>query len=153
MLKTLNLSLIIDGISGRLILMTSEMNEAIGALLARMVTLATEIATSPQTWNEHIAPVLLRSMVDAYITLAWIFNDPLDRSRKFILYGLGQAKLGMEHRKVQLEADGIDPNNDLIIKATESWINSQRYTFLTEIDSWRLGQSEIPGEWQKRLIA
>ena len=48
-------------------------------------------------------------MVDAYITLAWIFDDPLERSRKFLLYGLGQAKLSNEHRKAQLQADGIDP--------------------------------------------
>ena len=71
----------------------AEKHEVIGALLARIVTLATELAVSTQIWNEHIAPVLLRTMVDAYITLAWIFNDPLERSRKFLSYGLGQAKL------------------------------------------------------------
>ena len=112
----------------------AEKHEVIGALLARMVTLATELAVSPQIWNEHIAPVLLRTMVDAYITLAWIFNDPLERSRKFLLYGLGQAKLSNEHRKAQLQADGIDPQNDPVVKATEGWINSQRYLFLTEVN-------------------
>lgn len=112
----------------------AEKYEVIGALLARMVTLATELAVSPQIWNEHIAPVLLRTMVDAYITLAWIFNDPLERSRKFLLYGLGQAKLSNEHRKAQLLADGIDPQNDPVVKATEGWINSQRYLFLTEVN-------------------
>jgi len=112
----------------------AEKHEVIGALLARMVTLSTELAVSPQIWNEHIAPVLLRTMVDAYITLAWIFGDPLERSRKFLLYGLGQAKLSIEHRKTQLQADGIDPQNDIAVKSTEGWVNSQRYLFLTEVN-------------------
>jgi hypothetical protein len=116
----------------------SEMHEVIGALLARMVTLATELAFAPQIWNEHIAPIILRSMADAYISLAWIFGDPLERSRKYILYGLGQAKLGVEHRKTQLEIDGVNVGDDMIIQATESWINIQRYIFLTEVNlgSW-----------------
>ena len=36
----------------------AEKHEVIGALLARMVPV-TELAVSPQIWNEHIAPVLL----------------------------------------------------------------------------------------------
>ena len=71
----------------------TEVHEVVGALLARQVTLATQLAGSPAIWNGHVAPVLLRTMVDAYITLAWILKKPLDRSRKFILHGLGQEKL------------------------------------------------------------
>src|SRR2546423_11640354 len=67
-----------------------EMYEVIGALLARQLTLAVEFAMSPSIWNMHIAPLILRSMADNYINLAWIFQEPLDRSRKFIIYGLGQ---------------------------------------------------------------
>ncbi len=111
-----------------------EKHEVIGALLARMVTLATELAVSPQIWNEHIAPVLLRTMVDGYITLAWIFDDPVERSRRFLLFGLGQEKKSLEHRKEQLQRDGIDPQVDPIVKATEDWINRQRYVFLTEVN-------------------
>jgi hypothetical protein len=116
----------------------AEMHEVIGALLARMVTLATELASAPQIWNEHIAPMILRSMADAYISLAWIFGDPLERARKYVLYGLGQAKLGIEHRKAQLENDGVNVGDDMIIQAAESWINMQRYIFLTEVNlgSW-----------------
>lgn len=67
-----------------------EMYEVIGALLARQVTLATSLALSPENWNQHVAPLLLRSMADNYITLAWIFCEPIERSRKFLYYGLGQ---------------------------------------------------------------
>lgn len=104
-----------------------EMHEVIGALLARQVSLATHLALSPTVWNGHIGPLVLRSMTDAYITLAWIFKDyPLARSIKFIEFGLGQAKLQLEHRKKQVEADGRVAKDDPIIKGTEAWINEQR---------------------------
>src|ERR1044071_7099807 len=67
-----------------------EVHEVVGALMARQVTLAVHLAEAPSIWNGHIAPLILRTMTDNYINLAWIFNDPLDRSRKFILHGLGQ---------------------------------------------------------------
>ena len=119
-------------------LVEREMYEVIGGLLARQVTLATQLAYAPSIWNGHVAPIILRTMIDTYISLAWIFDDPLDRTQKYILYGLGQEKLNIEHRKAALAADGHDPEEDPLVKATEEWINSQRYTFLTEVNivSW-----------------
>lgn len=115
-----------------------EMHEVIGALLARQVTLATQLAQAPSIWNGHIAPLILRTMTDAYINLAWIFIEPLDRARKFILHGLGQEKLEIEHGKAQLEANGKDVKSDFLIKFKEDWLNSQRFEFLTEVNigSW-----------------
>jgi len=100
-----------------------EVGEVCAALLARQTRLGIEFARSPGTWNGHIAPVLLRSMVDLLINLKWVLEDPVDRSRKFILYGLGQAKLQIEHRKVQLEADGYDPDDDPVIEVFKSRID------------------------------
>jgi hypothetical protein len=116
----------------------NEIHEVIGALLARQVTLAGQIATCPSTWNGHIAPIILRAMADVYISLAWVLKDPLGRSRKFILYGLGQAKLQLEHRKAQIGEREKTPQEKMLIEASEAWINSQRFTFLTEvtIGSW-----------------
>lgn len=115
-----------------------EVHEVIGALLARQVTLAQELIESPRIWNEHLAPVVLRCMADVYISLAWILLDPLDRSRRFILYGLGQEKLLLEHRQEQLRKDGKDPTEDPAVQVQEQWINSQQFTFLTEVNvgSW-----------------
>jgi len=115
-----------------------EMYEVIGALMARQVTLAIQLAISPSIWNGHVAPLILRSMTDNYINLAWIFGDPLDRSRKFMLHGLGQEKLVLEHQKARLTKEGKDAENDPLIKEWEEWLNTQRYTFLTEVNigSW-----------------
>lgn len=119
-------------------LVNREMYEVIGALLARQVTLATQLANALTIWNGHLAPIILRTMADIYIILAWIFGDPLERSRKFILYGLGQEKLEIEHMKVQLKAAGEDVDDHSLIKLREEWLNSQRFTFLTEVNigSW-----------------
>ncbi len=116
----------------------NEVHEVVGALLARQVTLARQMAESPQIWNDHTASIILRAMADVYISLAWILKEPLDRSRKFILYGLGQAKLELEHQKAQIGDREPTPEEKMLIEAREVWINSQRFTFLTEVNvgSW-----------------
>jgi len=113
-----------------------EKHEVVGALLARQVTLVTQLASSPSIWNGHIAPLLLRAMVDNYINLAWILKqDTLERAKKFIEHGLGQQKLVIEHRKQELKRKGIkDIDNEPLVKMSEEWINSQRYTFLTTVN-------------------
>lgn len=115
-----------------------EKYEVIGALMARQVSLASNLASTPSIWNAHIAPIILRTMVDTYITLAWIFEDPINRARKFILYGLGREKLMLEHYKTHFKSLGEDVENHPFILGIEGWINSQRFTFLTEVDvgSW-----------------
>lgn len=122
----------------RLDLTKPELHEVVGALVARQVTFATQIARSPGIWNPHIAPLLLRSMTDAYITLAWILKNQVERSQKFVLHGLGQQKLTLEHRKASLAAEGRDPAEDPEVKAYEAWLNAQRFDFLTEVNigSW-----------------
>jgi hypothetical protein len=119
-------------------LTNNELHEVIGALLGRQVTLARQMAECPPIWNGHIAPIILRAMADVYITLAWVLKEPLSRSRKFILYGLGQAKLQLEHRKAQIGDREPTPEEKMLIQASEAWINSQRFTFLTEVNvgSW-----------------
>jgi hypothetical protein len=77
-------------------------------------------------------------MVDTYITFAWIFLEPVERARQFILHGLGQEKLVIEHHRVHLQNAGEDPDENPLIQAMERWLNSQRFTFLTEVNvgSW-----------------
>ena len=99
-------------------LFDKHVHEAIGGLLARQATLAIELAKSPMMWNGNAAPLILRCMTDAYITLAWILEDPIDRAKKYIEYGLGQEKLFIEYRK--------------------AWLNSQLAEWATDVNvgSW-----------------
>ena len=114
-------------------------HEVAGALLARQATLTVQLAHSPNVWNGHVAPLFLRSMVDAHISLAWVLRDPGERARQFVLYGLGQTKLQIEHFKDH-QAQVAEPDPDLaqMIETHESWLNSQRRDFMTEVNvgSW-----------------
>lgn len=116
----------------------AEAHEVIFALLARQVTLSNELARSPSNWNGHTAPLFLRAMADVFINLAWVCQKPDERSKKFILHGLGQAKLEVEHRRENLTTQNLSSQEAEIIEATEDWINEQRATFLTDINlgSW-----------------
>lgn len=118
-------------------LSSGEVHEVVGGLLARQATLAIELVGNPACWSAHIAPMLLRAMVDLHINLAWILEEPVERSREFILFGLGQTKLQIEHRKANW-GDESNPSDKEMVEAMESWLNSQRYSFLTDVNvgSW-----------------
>jgi hypothetical protein len=110
-------------------------HEVSGALIARQATLAIYLARSPSTWNGHVAPLYLRAMVDAHISLAWVLGDPAPRAKEFILYGLGQEKLFIEHLKAgRTGTDEDDPRIDEMIKMREGWLNSQRRDFMVEVN-------------------
>lgn len=114
----------------------SEVYEVLGGLLARQTTLSIQLAENPNIWNPHIAPIILRSMIDAHITFAWILIDDFEKKAKqYILYGLGQEKKLVEHFKNEL-ADNPDLKD--MIEFKEKWIEAQRYPFLTEVNlgSW-----------------
>ena len=112
-----------------------EVFNVITALLARQATLAIELASAPQLWNQHSAPLFLRAMTDVHITLSWILLDPKARARQYIDHGLGQAVLELEHRKKALES-AADSKEDMkrIIRAYEAWIDAQKWNFLVEVN-------------------
>jgi hypothetical protein len=116
----------------------SEQYEVIGAIMARQVSIVINFANNSSIWNGHIAPLIMRSLIDNYINFAWILIDPLERSRQFIYYGLGQEKLMLEHYKKQFEGEAVPDDIQAVIDSIESWINSQRYSFLTDVSfkSW-----------------
>jgi hypothetical protein len=109
-------------------------HEVIGGMLARQVTLAKEVASAPLLWNGHSAPILLRAMADVYINIAWLLLDPGARCLRFISFGLGQAKLELEHRRAEI-GDRVPISEEAaIIEASERWIETQRAYFLQDVD-------------------
>src|SRR3546814_7115868 len=56
-------------------------HEVIGGMLARQATLAKDVARAPMLWTGNSAPILLRAMADAYINIAWLLLDPVERCR------------------------------------------------------------------------
>lgn len=108
------------------------------ALLARQVTLATQFASAPQIWTGHSAPLFFRPMTDVQITLEWITAEPLSRSKSYIEYGLGQAKLQVEHWKKALENEPQNENLQQGVKNIAEWIDSQHLSALVNVNvgSW-----------------
>jgi len=110
-----------------------EVYEVVGGILARQISIGFGFIESRASWNENVAPIIMRSMIDNYINFAWILQDPLERSKRFIYFGLGQEKLIVEHRKKDMESRDNLPNEKMMIEHSENWINAHRYTFLTEV--------------------
>ena len=114
-----------------------EAYSVIGALLSRQVTLSIQMARSPGILNGHSAPLFLRAMTDLHIALSWIMLDLQDRSKKYILHGLGEEKLLIEHYKKELE-DNPDIHDkeslEAMIDLKSRWINSQRRDFMVEVN-------------------
>ena len=110
------------------------LHEAIGGLMARQTTLATQLAQAPAVWNGHVASLILRTMTDTYITLAWIFQDPEKRTEGYVKYGLGQRKLWLEHFKASLVERGEkEPENNPFVKAITEQLNAERFEHITEV--------------------
>ena len=117
----------------------AEAYEVCGGLIARQASLSTQLAMSPGIWNGHIAPLVLRAMTDAHITLAWILREPVLRSKQYILHGLGQEKLSIAHLEQHVAAV-TSPSEQVIalLEAKKAWLGNQRHDFLTEVNlgSW-----------------
>ncbi|MCY4377646.1 MAG: DUF5677 domain-containing protein [Spirochaetaceae bacterium] len=120
-----------------------DLHAVVGGLLSRQVTLAAELARAPSCWNYHVGPLFLRAMAEVHITVAWILHDPnqqIDRCKKYIDFGLGQQKLELERRRTTIKERDRDPTDEEVawMEVQEQWINSQRATFLTEVNvgSW-----------------
>lgn len=113
-----------------------EVFNVVTTLLARQATLAIEMASAPQLWNGHSAPLFLRAMTEVHITLSWILQDAGARARQYIEHGLGQAVLALEHRKKEMECADAESKKMLekAISAEEAWINTQKWSFLVNVN-------------------
>ena len=115
--------------------------EVIVSLLARQTTLAMELAGAPGAWTGHLAPLVLRSMADVFISLAWILKDPGGRALRFIDDGLGAIKLQIAHQERALsECDDADDRQEMeaMITLWREWLATQRLDALVEVNlgSW-----------------
>lgn len=122
-------------VSWKISLEEEESFGVIGGLLARQCSLACSVASSLHLWNYAFGPVVLRAMAENHINLAWILEDPKERSGAFIKYGLGQAKLDLAHRRKAMELHGEDTSS---LRDEELWLSVQRLETLTAVNlgSW-----------------
>lgn len=112
-----------------------EKYEVVFGLLSRQATLSIQLAENPGIWTGHIAPLILRSMIDAHISLKWILGDVGTRSRQYVLYGLGQEKLNVENLKERVKEGDSEY---AMVMAREDWLERERAGYLTDVNlgSW-----------------
>jgi hypothetical protein len=110
-------------------------------LLARQGTLTIKLALCPPLWDGHVAPMLLRGMVECLVTARWIMLDPLLRATEYISYALGQAKLTLSHMQNEIEGEQDPETKERLLsfaQMQESWIVSQRLIQFIDVNlgSW-----------------
>lgn len=113
-------------------------NSVFSALVARQSALALGMAESPLTWNGHIAPLILRSMIDLLITIRWIAMSPRERSAEYVNYGLGSEKLLTAHYQKRIEEGEDSEVIRKIAEANLAWIEAQQFQMFVEVNlgSW-----------------
>lgn len=131
-----------------------EFFEVVGGLLTRQANLTIQFAKNPDIWNPHIAPLVLRTQIDTYITLAWILeSNSLERSQNYILYGLGQEKLQIEHLQSILDERRSEEEITIrvFIELRKKWLNDQLFDFLTEVDVGNWSGEKDPLIWLHKI--
>ena len=73
-------------------------------------------------------------MADTFINLAWLLLEPKVRSLKYISFGLGQAKLELEHRRAEIGKRELTSEQAILLDEGERWIDTQRANFLQDVD-------------------
>lgn len=112
-----------------------EVNEVLGGLLARQLSLATNIARNPHGWNVHLLPALLRCMAEVYINFCWIVLDKPQRCRQFIEYGLGQEKLAIAHYRESLSQEAEhDPDAEQFVRMREMLLENEKASFMVPVN-------------------
>jgi hypothetical protein len=86
----------------------------LGGLLCRQVNFSIHITSAPGLWNEQMAPLLLRPMLETHLKVAWILEDPITRSA-----GIAKADLIGAITKIQrLEESTREPGEN-----DNSWLS------------------------------
>lgn len=105
--------------------------EVIWGLVSRQCSFVNEMSYSCLTWNQFFLPIVMRCMVENYINISWILQQPSHRAKMFIKYGLGRETKHLEYLKLKADKSEKDLQ---FIQQTENWINQQSFTFLNEIN-------------------
>lgn len=116
-------------------------NQCLGGLLSRQCIFVLEMLRTPNNCTHHIAPILLRCMIEVYITISWILQKPEERTLGYIEYGIGQQKLINEHLKNHIESQErseIREEHEKILEATNRWVDAQMADWAIEVNvgSW-----------------
>lgn len=101
----------------------------VGAMLARQVYFTIQFVSSPRLWNKHTGPLILRPMMETYLKLAWIAQDPVVRctgiARADLLGGISRLSQ-LKEKIASLDLDeGLDQSDAFIKMHNDELLNFQ----------------------------
>ncbi len=108
-----------------------EVQSVYGGLLSRQCMLGTMLARRIDYWDNLIAPLILRAMVEVAINMSWTSIDPVARCSKFVSFGLGQSKLALEHAR---NLESIFQESKESVDAQALWLSAQRHEIFTDVN-------------------
>ena len=112
------------------------------ALVGRAGSLFIGLGISPLSWTGTTAPLALRAMIEAYIDLKYITQEPQERAAKYIEHGLGQEKQALHSLEQSAEKKRRSEDLEAMIKERirmgEGLINERQAEWATDIirESW-----------------
>lgn len=91
-------------------------------LFNRIFNLSKRLLQVFEYWNDELGKVVLRSIIDSYILLAWLQSNGTEENlRNYKEYGLGKKKLFIEHLKSKIGNDALNP----FYKRLENELNAE----------------------------
>jgi hypothetical protein len=110
--------------------------DVIAGLLGRQLRYLLISLASPATWTHDVGKLVLRAVVDTYITASWLTNHGTsDDFEKFVEYGLGQEKLLMEHLRARYEQNPEQwPELEGAAEELQRWIEDERRLDFLPVD-------------------
>jgi len=109
--------------------------EVIGGILSRQASLVIQFLESISIWNGNIGTIILRSLAENYITIAWILKeDTIKRCEMFVEHGIGQEMLYLEKLKANISNKEPNPLQKKQIEFIEEFIKHERNLHMLDVN-------------------
>lgn len=114
----------------------------LGALVARHVTLASQVVADPFFWNPDVGPLVLRPLLESWLKIEWILKSPLKRT-----IGLAKADLnGAKNRVQELSETTRNSYARTDSKSLLEMLASEENLFASDgkpvmVDSWKMAKT------------
>lgn len=100
-------------------------NDVLTALCTRQARLTKQLATTPSLWNDHVGLLVLRTITELHITVAWLRRDPTDRAHRFVAGSLHAVQVELEERYRELGLRAPTSDERAMLDGQERWIANQ----------------------------
>jgi hypothetical protein len=84
-----------------------------------------QLAATPSSWNDHFGPLLLRTITELHVTIAWLRLNPANRARRFVAGSVHAVQCELAQRIRELGSRAPIDDERTMIDGQERWIAEQ----------------------------